>query len=336
MSEWAADMARMRDLGFTSVRAFVAWDRIEPVEGRRDYSKLDHIFELAERNGLHVLLNVGGVFDNLVGVYPPPWLARAYPCQPPIENPDVTPAYVGIRRKICFDDPIYREKAGAFLAEVISRYAGSPALDGWVIWNEPHWRGCYCPHTLARFREWLRARYAGVRELCAAWSTEFPVVYNNWDEVEAPTNVGFLEGGYAAWLDWQSFCQESMTGAMAWVSAVVKKWDPLNRPTTTNITSGEAENDAIHRHTDLWQIGQLVDVVGYSNYTYTEPRAHVLAARLDRIRSTSRGCTPRVLDHRDRGGSDPVGTRKFAAPHDHEATHTASLAGGRARRHDDP
>lgn len=286
-SEWAADMARMRELGFTIMRAFVAWDRIEPVEGQRDFSGLDYIFELAERNGIWVMLNIGGVFDNLVGIYPPQWLAREYQCQPFIENPGAAPGYVGVRRKVCFDDPIYRTKAEEFLTAIVRRYVDSPRLHSWVIWNEPHWSGCYCAHTLAKFRAWLQGKYRDVQALNSIWSSEFPIRYRTWDEVEAPTGVGFLEGGYAAWLDWQAFCQDNLAATMAWVAAIVKRWDPRDRPTTTNLTPGDTLSAAVNARTNLWRIGEVVDVLGYSNYGYREPRADVLAARLDRLRSAS-------------------------------------------------
>lgn len=287
MSEWATDMARMRELGFTIMRAFVAWDRIEPVEGQRDFNSLDYIFELAERNGIWVMLHVGGVFDNLVGIYPPPWLVREYHCQPFIENPSAIPAYVGVRCKICLDDPIYRTKAEEFLTTVVCRYVDSPSLHSWGVWNEPHWSGCYCAHTLAKFRAWLQGKYSDVQALNNAWSSEFPVRYRTWDEVEAPTGVGFLEGGYAAWLDWQAFSQDNLTAAIAWIAAIVRRWDPQNRPTTTNLTPSDTQSAAINARTNLWRIGEVVDVLGYSNYTYGEPRGDVLAARLDRLRSAS-------------------------------------------------
>ena len=58
----------------------------------------------------------------------------------------------------------------AFFAEVARRASRSPALHAYDVWSEPavmNWalpayvpnaQYCYCPHSMARFREWLRAK----------------------------------------------------------------------------------------------------------------------------------------------------------------------------------
>ena len=286
-AEWKDDFARMKDQGFTAVRGWTPWDRIERTEGERDFGALDALLELAEKYGLRVMLNVGGVFDNLAGLYPPRWLLRDYSCQHPVENPQIRERPIGARRRVCFDDPVYREKAQTFIEHVVRHCAQSRALFAWGVWNEPHWNGCYCPHTQSGFIAWLKGKYDYLGALNDSWSTEFPVDFREWEEIEPPSGVGFLDGGYSSWLDWQRFCEDDLTERIASVNTIVRENDPAGRPTTLNLTPADISGSALGRHVDLESVAKTVDVVGYSHYTYRITEPHLMAAKLDRIRCTT-------------------------------------------------
>jgi beta-galactosidase GanA len=289
MDKWDEDIGNMRKLGFSLFRAFVAWDRIEKIEGARDYSMLDYAFELAEKHGVKVMLNLGGVFCNLVSIYPPWWLVHKYDCQRLMPEPYDRARPFGPRQEICMDDPVMREKGEGFLRETIKRYAASDTLHSWVVWNEPMLRRpCYCPHTQARFRDWLKKKYAGnIETLNAQWSTEFPVLYEDWSQIEPPAGTGFRQGGISTWLDWQYFQQDNLAGALGWINSLVKEYD--QRPTTSNVMRFDLGDEAYETHTDIHKIGRNLDVLGYSQYTIYGDCAlpHVMSARLDRLRSAS-------------------------------------------------
>ena len=87
MSEWEDGMREMKRLGINAFRAFAAWNRIERREGVPDFTELDRSMELAEKYGLRVLLNVGGLFNNIQGFRPPPWLHYVCHCTPRMETP---------------------------------------------------------------------------------------------------------------------------------------------------------------------------------------------------------------------------------------------------------
>ena len=76
--EYEQDMKELEKLNFNVIRIFVPQDRIEYAEHRYDFSRQDAVMDLAARHGIGVLLTVGGVFDNLQGIYPPQWLAPGY------------------------------------------------------------------------------------------------------------------------------------------------------------------------------------------------------------------------------------------------------------------
>ena len=267
MEQWDGDLANMKKMDFSVARIFVPWDRIERKEGMLDFGKQDHFMDLAAKHGIGVILNVGGVFDNLQGVYAPSWLERQHKVSPHQDDPRLPVAFSGLRPRICLDDPVYREKAFAFVAKAARRYSAHPATVGWMIWNEPWLPNCYCPATVVRFRGWLETRYHGdLDELNRLWGTEFPVDYSSWSEVQPPRGAGFLEGGLNAWRDWREFDEFRMGDAMLETNRVVKANDPAGHPTTANICFAHA----------LWGGGaklrmsvvrDSMDVMGFSYYT---------------------------------------------------------------------
>ncbi|NUQ01407.1 MAG: beta-galactosidase, partial [Armatimonadetes bacterium] len=295
MSEWERDIRQLKELGFTAFRAFVAWDRIEREEGVRDYTMLDTALDLAARYEVKVLLSLGGVFENLCGLYPPQWLVRDHGCQQPIRDattPANAPRPAGPRQSVCLDDPLYRARAGEFMTATIQRYAAHAGLGGWVVWNEPANNPCYCPHTQARFRAWLKRRYHDdLGQLRAAWSLEFPVLYRTWDEVEPPSGVGFVHGGYQPWLDWRTFLADNLSEALGWIADLVRAHDPLGHPTSVNLTPGELGGGAVAKGLNIWDLGRVLERPGMSAYTLwdsAQPEPADLAARFARLRSVVR------------------------------------------------
>ena len=292
MSEWEKDIISMKKLGFKVFRPFTAWDRIEVEEGEYDFSKLDYDFELAEKHGLGIFLNAGGLFNNSCGAYPPRWLLRNYNCQHIVSDPQAVTVPFGPRRYLCMDDPIYVEKSESFLKKVIERYSSCDALLAWVIWNEPYIskNGCFCSCTTERFIQWLKEKYHGdLDELNKIWGSEFPVNYISWDEVQPPLGAGFLFGGYVPKLDWMRFNEDNLCGHIRRIHEMVKRLDPRKRPTTGNMVwTAPSDGYSGHSCIDIWKMGQSMDVLGYSHYTLFNEPAYLKASRLDKVRCASR------------------------------------------------
>src|SRR6185295_949300 len=90
-----------------------------------------------------------------------------------------------------------------------ARAASHASFYGIDVWSEPHivnwvWFNtpaefCYCPHTQARFRDWLKRKYRTVDAVNSAWYRTF----SSWDEVEAPRFGTILS--YTDFIDWKTF-----------------------------------------------------------------------------------------------------------------------------------
>lgn len=286
MSEWENDIKTMKGMGFNTFRSFVAWDRIERQEGVCDFSKTDYVLELARKYGMKVVLNVGGAFSNVCGIYPPRWIIRDYKCQHVTHAPgsfDGKP--FGPRRFICMDDPVYVGKSETFIAKAVERYKSEDALAAWSVWNEPILGyPCLCRYTLENFRNWLRKKYRDDLDLLnTEWGSEFPVDYRTWDEVEPGLEAGF-GGGYMAAFDWMTFSEEKLTANVRRVNDLVKRVDP-HHSTTVNIITYAYRNQGYGNN--IAALGDAVDIVGYSHYLFDD-KPYETAASLDMMRSVSR------------------------------------------------
>lgn len=304
MSEWDDDLARMQALHFNVVRIFAAWDRIERREGEFDFSKQDRLIALAEKRGIRVILNLGGLFGNPCGCYQPRWLARNHTCFPWMRNPATDASLpnsfdVATPNKICPDDPIHLDKATAFMRRTIERYAGSEAIAAWMIWNEPDRRGpCYCKHTVGLYRQWLAKKYGRIEAINEQWSSESPVAFDSWEDIPAsgiPSNK--------ARRDWLLFNQHRLAQTMKEYDELVRAHDPQGRPSTANIVYHHAAYE-INTHgpnlgLDLAQIGAALGIMGVSCYTIAHPfdtrPAYETAYKLSRLRSVSRDPRRRFL-----------------------------------------
>ncbi len=225
--QWPADLARFRDLGLNTFRLFICWDRVEAERGRLDFSRIDHAFELAARNELRVVANVGGTFANLQAIYPPRWLVYDCGCTLLQPNPHAPEQELRFNRfKLCYDDPVFQREAREFIRTAVARYRQHPSLIAWAGWNEPRTSECYCRHTAELFRAWLRGKYGDVATLGAAWSTEFPVRFRTWEDVFPQPRAGFEYGGYVPYLDWRQFIEQNRTDKFHLVRDWIREVDP--------------------------------------------------------------------------------------------------------------
>lgn len=225
IEQWPDDLRRMKELGLNTFRLFICWDRIEQQHGKRDFSRVDRAFELAEKNGLNVIGNVGGTFANLQAIYPPRWLVYDLGCT--LLKPDPSsPEQLHFNRfKLCYDDPAYQREAKNFIQEAVARYKKHPRLIAWSGWNEPRLSECFCRKTVDAYRQWLSKKYETLDALAQAWSTEFPVYYRTWEDVFPQPQANFESGGYIPFLDWRAFLAQNRTDKFHMVRDWIKEAD---------------------------------------------------------------------------------------------------------------
>ncbi|KVE40179.1 beta-galactosidase [Burkholderia sp. BDU5] len=205
-SMWAEDARRMKTLGIEQVRiGEFAWSRIEPSPGEFDWGWLDRAIDVLGAAGLDVVMCTPTAT-------PPKWLIDRH-LDILATGADGRPRTFGSRRHYDFSSPAYYDASQRICTAVAERYGRHPAVRYWQTDNE---MGChhtvvsYSPAALARFRNWLKARYGTIDALNRAWGTVFwSMEYRRFDEIDAPIGT-VTEAHPSHRLDYRRFASDEL------------------------------------------------------------------------------------------------------------------------------
>src|ERR1017187_10305836 len=277
---WRKDLERIKSLGFNTVRTWVEWTAGEPREHQYHLEQLDLMLKLAEQVGLKVI--VQAYVDSA-----PDWVGVKYPDAHFVaQNGQAIPSQAA--PGFCFDHPGVRQATLDFLQEAARHASGSSAFYGWDLWSEPHiinWAEinyipnasfCYCPHSMARFREWLRKKYGGgIPELNQAWYRQF----QDWKEVEPPRFDTILS--YSDYMGWRGFITQKLAADLRSRSDAVKAILP-DRVVTSHAAGPSALGSLAggDGNPDDYLMYQSVDYYGTSLYPKHSLPPHMAPARV--------------------------------------------------------
>lgn len=264
MSEWDKDLKNMAELGYTCLHGFAEWHDIEYDKGHFDFTKIDYLVECAVKNGLTPIINVAT--QNSVGFYSPRWLMEEFRDseqgfvdsmgQSTMQSEYVVP---------CLDNPKYQAYAQRYLKEVAKHFAGDERVGAYVLWGEPNIYSpvnntaviCYCEHTKAKFRIWLKEKYKDISKLNEAWGNEGSSDYIDFCQVHPPTGYGRQLGGFNSWEDWREFMENNLAEHIKNADRIFKENGAL-QPTITEMLPG------INNGIDSWKLSECTDIIGIS------------------------------------------------------------------------
>ncbi|CDM64456.1 beta-galactosidase [Pyrinomonas methylaliphatogenes] len=262
---WRQDLKQIKSLGFNAIRCWVDWATAEPVEGKYDFAALDALLDLAEELDLKVIVQV--YVDSA-----PDWVGKKYR-----EAEFVSISGDRIRSEsapgYCFDHPGVRRAVLDFYAALATHLKGKRAFYGWDLWSEPHvinWAQatylvgpefCFCPYSVARYREWLKKKYGSLDALNHAWYRRFA----DWSEVE-PNRLSTILS-YTDYIDWRFFIIDKLAEDLRARREAVKRILPDRVATShaaapslfTSPLSGDGSPDD-------WLMAEQVDFWGTSFY----------------------------------------------------------------------
>ncbi len=264
MEEWDNDMKNMADLGYTCLHGFAEWHDIEYEKGHFDFTKIDHFVECAHKNGLVAIINIAT--KNSVGYYSPRWLME--------ELRGISEGYVDSQGRSvvqseyvlpCLDDPVYQSYSQRFLKEVACHFANDERVGAFVLWGEPNIESplqgnsgiCYCSHTKAKFRVWLKEKYNTIGKLNETWGNEGPSDYIDFSQVNPPTGYSRQIGGFNSWEDWREFMEYNLAGHIKDAERIFKE-NGATQPTITEMLTD------INNGIDSWKLSECTDIIGIS------------------------------------------------------------------------
>ena len=183
-------------------RLFLMWNYIEREPGVWDFRLYDEAFRAAEKHGVRV-----------VATLTPNW------------GPEHRHYLYASQGGAITDTEARMAEARDYVARVVGRYKDSPALDSWMLMNEPGQRPAPDPLAVRRYGAWLKEKYGSVARLNAAWLAD----YDSFERVAYDPRWaagGFAFTAPAAFTDWHTFWRSHLAWYLAQVAAEVRKVDP--------------------------------------------------------------------------------------------------------------
>ena len=288
--DWAADLRRMVELGFNTVKFWIQWRWNHPEMDRFDFDDIDGLMAEADRHGLKVMLN------TIVDVAPV-WLYRHYPdaSMVTLDGRKIGPQTQPHRQigglGVCLNHTEAMEHMFAFLQAAYERYSDHPALSIWNVASEPELTQsmsemrlyaddhrkmgdmlCYCPRCEFQFKVWLEERYGDVAELNRRWNRN----YRSFEEVELPKT----RNTFNDMIDWRMFFVDVLGRNVRRRFEVAKAADKGAHPLMCHhvFIQGFPVTSTAN---DPWNVGKLGDLHGFTQMD--DPMMH------DILRSCARG-----------------------------------------------
>jgi beta-galactosidase len=182
-----------------------------------------------------------GVYLGLTCEQAPPWLWQKHPgCRMegrnglPIAYEAQTTLPADGKPGPCYDHAGARADQARFLRKLVEVLGAHENLVVWNTWQEiSYWAEglagqavCYCPHTLAYYREWLRGHYGDLDGLNRAWNSR----YGDWSYV-SPDRAASGKSCLPHDTAWRYFMDNVQIARVLRSRAeVIRSADPLGRP----------------------------------------------------------------------------------------------------------
>lgn len=169
--EWEKDISNFEKYNIDAFQIRMNWRWNERKENEYDFSDVDKLIELAEKNGRKVVMKFllecapQYIYEKYEGTRIGPKGEKL--------RPGSHGAFYGGWLP-CFTNPKVLERALLFVEKVAERYAGNKNIILWNAWNEIRNKPieeCYCPHCRKAFGKYLKNKFGTVENLNKHYGT---------------------------------------------------------------------------------------------------------------------------------------------------------------------
>ena len=253
---WEQDADQMQKIGVKLVRmAEFAWSRLEPEEGKFDFSWLDRAVSVFEERGIEVFLCTPTCT-------PPLWLFEKYPEVIQVGT-DGRRIPIGIRGHRCLNSPVFRSLCKRIITEMVSHFKDNAAVVGYQIDNELEANHCRCEVCREGFRTWIEKKYHTTDALNQAYgNTVWSGEYSDFSQVEPPMGEHIKWQNPSLTLDYNRYASESTVDYVRFQADLIRNIDSRAVITTNNWL---CENMP-----DFYEMFKELDFVSYDNYPTTD------------------------------------------------------------------
>jgi len=226
-SQWERDLKQIKELGFDFVHyAEFAWAQLEPREGVYDFAWLDRAVDIADKNGLKVIMCTSTAT-------PPVWLVRQHP-DILIEHENGTKMDHGARQHPSVSNNYFRGYSMKMIEKLAQHYGNDKRIMGWQLDNEPRPAQDYGKDAQQRFRDYVKNKYQTIGAVNKAWGTAFwSQVYSDFSEINIPRVSQMFMNTHQI-LDYNRFTTDEMASFLDEQTILIRKHANADQWITTN------------------------------------------------------------------------------------------------------
>lgn len=207
------DITMMKKAGMNVIRiAESTWSTLEPQEGVFDFSYIDRVLAIADREDINVII---GTPTYAI----PSWLARK-DCDIMVSTREGQKRY-GARQIMNITNHTFREFAERVICKLLEHTAAEKSVIGFQIDNETKHYGTSGDDVQVLFKSYLQEKFATTENLnqtfgLAYWSNSI----HSWEDM--PDMRGCINGGLAS--EFERFQRTLAAEYLMWQSAIVKRY----------------------------------------------------------------------------------------------------------------
>jgi len=231
-------LATLAEAGFTVIRIFIPWSYLERQEGTYTWDPFDELFDEALKWNMRLV-------PTLMANSPPQWMRQTN----------------GIQETANMDDTAFFSKALDHVQHVVERWKEHPALDSWILWNEPGRKlSPTCPMASREFRNFIRGQYNNDIE---AYNRLHFRHAASFDEIETPQldQSGFVS--HRMKVEWLEFSVANLQQKLTAIGEAVRRIDPVHPIHVNPHRLAECSADMGQ---SIWRQAEIVDFLGCSSH----------------------------------------------------------------------
>ncbi|HEX3023636.1 MAG TPA: beta-galactosidase [Chitinophagaceae bacterium] len=232
-NQWERDIKKIADMGYEFVHlAEFAWFKLEPEEGKFNFTWLDKVVNLCQKHNLKVLMCTPSATM-------PAWMRDKYP-ETHIMYGNYLRGENGTRGLGSIVNPKYKFFVERIVAEMAKHYGQNKNVIGWQLDNEPDAKTDYSPSSQIAFRQWLKNKYKNIDSLNTTWGNAFwSQWFNNFNQIIIPntTLVNWWGNNPHALIDLKRYSADAQANFLDFQSTILRKYITANQYITTNYTA---------------------------------------------------------------------------------------------------
>lgn len=252
--EMQRDLANMRGSGFNLVTLWPTsnpWIATNSHEHRFDITR--QVLDVCHRLGMRAILQLFGQNQAMEFMPDSAQTAEMESVDPYNEN--------------CFwanlNHPVVRSYMQDYFRQAISALGDHPALYGWDVFNEAHFRSDD-PYTLRLYQGWLETRYGDIRTLNLRWHRR----YDSFAQIRPDRR----QAAYSVWssllpdVEYERFRSENLTEICRFLCETARQYDDRH-PLLLDGTSGQILFEQVtYRNCDEFAVARTPDIYGGTFY----------------------------------------------------------------------